>query len=80
MNAWILDIEKADAQGELKQVYDEIEVKRGNVSNVTKAQSLDPKSIKLHLDLYFPDEPLLVLGSEWEIDYQIFTSSLLFFQ
>ncbi len=53
MNAWIRNIEKADAQGELKQVYDEIEVKRGNVSNVMKAQSLDPKSIKLHLDLYF---------------------------
>jgi uncharacterized peroxidase-related enzyme len=52
MNAWIRNVEEADAQGELKQVYDEIKIKRGSVSDVMKAQSLDPKSIKLHLDLY----------------------------
>jgi uncharacterized peroxidase-related enzyme len=52
MNAWIQNVEEADAQGELKRVYDEIKVKRGSVSNVMKAQSLDPESINLHLDLY----------------------------
>jgi|SRR5437667_7207091 len=52
MDAWIRQIEEADAEGELRRVYEEIRVKRGRVSNVMKAQSLDPESIKLHLDLY----------------------------
>jgi uncharacterized peroxidase-related enzyme len=52
MNAWIVDVEEADAQDKLKQIYDQITVKRGRVSNVMKAQSLDPESIELHLGLY----------------------------
>jgi len=52
MNAWIQSAEESDAQGELRRVYDEIKFKRGSVSNVMKAQSLDPESVKLHLDLY----------------------------
>ncbi len=52
MKCWIQSIEEAQAEGELNRVYEEIKVKRGSVSNVMKAQSLDPESMKLHLDLY----------------------------
>jgi uncharacterized peroxidase-related enzyme len=52
MNCWIQSIEEAQAEGELNRLYEEIKVKRGSVSNVMKAQSLDPESMKLHLDLY----------------------------
>jgi uncharacterized peroxidase-related enzyme len=52
MRAWILNIGETEAEGELNRVYEEIKVKRGSVSNVMKAQSLDPESMKLHLDLY----------------------------
>ncbi len=52
MNAWIRNVEEAEAEGELKRVYEEVKVKRGSVSNVMKTQSLDSDSIKLHLDLY----------------------------
>jgi uncharacterized peroxidase-related enzyme len=68
MIAWIPSIEEEDAEGELKRIYSELRVRRGRVSNVMKAQSLDPKSIELHLDLYlhlmFSKSPLNRLERE----------------
>ena len=52
MSAWILVIGEEEAQGELKRIYHIIKEKRGSLSNVMKAQSLDPESIRLHMDLY----------------------------
>ena len=50
--SWIEEIGPADAEGYLKEIYEEIESKRGKVSNVMKAQSLNPEAMKNHLDLY----------------------------
>ena len=52
MSAWILVIGEEEAQGELERIYHIIKEKRGSLSNVMKAQSLDPESIRLHMDLY----------------------------
>ncbi len=52
LKAWIRITDELEAQGELKQIYEIVRGRRGSVSNVMKAQSLDPQSIGLHLDLY----------------------------
>ena len=50
--AWIDLIEPDDATGDLKALYDTIAEKRGKVSNVLTAHSLNPAALKEHLDLY----------------------------
>lgn len=45
-------IDAEEAHGELRAEYEDVQQKRGRVSNVMKAHSLDPKAMKLHLDLY----------------------------
>ena len=40
------------AEGELREVYDEIKAKRGKLSEVLMVQSLNPDSIRKHMDLY----------------------------
>ncbi len=50
--AWIQIIDEDTAQGLLKAQYEDVRVRRGRVSNVMKAHSLDPETIHLHLDLY----------------------------
>lgn len=40
------------AEGELREVYDEIKEKRGKLSSVLMIQSLNPRSIQKHVDLY----------------------------
>ena len=51
--SWIKEIEKEDAQGELKEIYDDIEQKRGKLSNIMKVHSLNPAAMKSHMDLYY---------------------------
>ena len=41
-----------EAEGELRDIYGELEEKRGGVSEVLAVQSLLPSSMKAHLDLY----------------------------
>lgn len=50
--AWIRTIDEDEADGELKLAYDRVRAARGGVANIFKAQSLDPKSLQAHLDLY----------------------------
>ena len=50
--AWIKHIEENKAEGKLKEVYDEIKNSRGKISNIMKIHSLDPDTMKYHLDLY----------------------------
>lgn len=50
--AWINIVEKKDAAGDLKEIYDDISKKRGKLSNIMKIQSLNPKAMKNHMDLY----------------------------
>ncbi len=50
--AWIKIIDEEQASGELKAQYEDVRQRRGHISNVMKAHSLDPKTMRLHLDLY----------------------------
>ncbi|MFQ5609043.1 MAG: peroxidase-related enzyme [Woeseiaceae bacterium] len=50
--SWIDEIAIEDADGALGEVYAELVEKRGKVSNILKVQSLNPASIRNHLDLY----------------------------
>lgn len=45
-------IQPEQAEGELKQVYDDLIASRGKLAEVHKIQSLNPKSIVNHMDLY----------------------------
>ncbi|PIQ35131.1 MAG: peroxidase [Bacteroidetes bacterium CG18_big_fil_WC_8_21_14_2_50_41_14] len=45
-------IEKSEATGRLKEIYDELIVKRGKLAEVHTIQSLRPESIVKHIDLY----------------------------
>ncbi len=50
--AYIRVIDEDEAEGKLFQTYDNIQRTRGRVSNVLRIQSLDPKGLQAHLDLY----------------------------
>ena len=50
--AWIKKIDKENSEGLLKDVYKNIEDTRGKISNIMKIHSLDPETMKNHLDLY----------------------------
>ncbi|MEO9532957.1 MAG: peroxidase-related enzyme [Crocinitomicaceae bacterium] len=45
-------IQPEDATGELKKIYDDLIQSRGKIAEVHKIQSLNPKSIVNHMDLY----------------------------
>jgi len=49
---WIQVIDENSAEGELKEAYNRVSGSRGKISNVMRVQSLDPKSMSAHLDLY----------------------------
>ncbi len=50
--AFIDVIDYPEAEGELKEIYDGLIKSRGKLANVHKIQSLNPKSIVNHMDLY----------------------------
>jgi uncharacterized peroxidase-related enzyme len=54
--------EYENAEGRLREIYDEIIEKRGKLANIHTIQSLRPESIKKHMDLYmeimFTSSPL----------------------
>jgi uncharacterized peroxidase-related enzyme len=50
--SWIREIETQDAQGELKAVYDRLLESRGKVANILKVHSLNPGSMRTHLEMY----------------------------
>jgi len=52
MMAYINVIEPEDADGELKQIYNNLIEKRGKLAEVHKIQSLNPESIVRHMDFY----------------------------
>lgn len=49
---YIKVIKHAEAEGELKEIYDHLLETRGKLAEVHKIQSLNPKSIMNHMDLY----------------------------
>lgn len=50
--AWIAVIDQAEASGELKSVYERIRGARGKLSNIMQVQSLNPRAMAAHLELY----------------------------
>ncbi len=50
--AWIHTIEPEHAEGKLASVYGAIGSARGGVAAVHRAQSLNPRAMRAHLDLY----------------------------
>jgi len=50
--SFIKEISKDKADGLLEEIYNEISGKRGKLSNIMKVQSLAPKAMRAHLDLY----------------------------
>jgi AhpD family alkylhydroperoxidase len=49
---WIGSMPPADATGELKEIYERIGGARGGVAQIHQAQSLNPKVLATHFDLY----------------------------
>lgn len=45
-------IQPGEAEGQLKEIYDELIKSRGKIAEVHKIQSLNPTSITNHMDLY----------------------------
>lgn len=50
--AWVKTVGESEAEGELKDVYTRVKNERGRVSRIFEVQSLDPRSLSAHLDLY----------------------------
>lgn len=50
--AHIKVIEHEEAEGELKEIYDNLIKSRGKLASVHKIQSLNPSTIVAHMDLY----------------------------
>ncbi len=50
--AWIKMIPEAEAEGELKEMYDQNVEPWGGVDNILKIHSLSPESLKAHISLY----------------------------
>lgn len=49
---WIRVIEPEAAEGRLREIYDETVKKRGRLAAVHKIHSLNPESLRAHMDLY----------------------------
>ena len=49
---WIKVIDVPEAEGPLREAYDEVSSSRGEVGNILKAHSLRPSVLIAHLHLY----------------------------
>ncbi|MBN4081685.1 peroxidase-related enzyme [bacterium AH-315-C07] len=60
--AFIKVIDESEAEGQLKDIYNDLVDKRGRLADIHKVQSLNPESIIGHMDLYmtimFGESPL----------------------
>lgn len=50
--AFIRTIGPGDADGDLARTYEEIGAARGGVAHILQIQSLHPKALRAHFDLY----------------------------
>jgi uncharacterized peroxidase-related enzyme len=50
--AWIKTIPENKATGDLKRTYEEVSRTRGKISNIMRAQSLNPNALRSFLELY----------------------------
>jgi len=49
---WIATVPPEEAEGELREVYRAIGAARGGVVDIHQVQSLNPRALRAHLDLY----------------------------
>src|SRR5260370_42324065 len=49
---WIATVPPEEAEGELRGIYRAIGAARGGVADIHQAQSLNPRALRAHLDLY----------------------------
>jgi uncharacterized peroxidase-related enzyme len=49
---WIHTVAEPDAGEELSRVYSRLKKERGKLSNIMQVQSLQPKAMEAHMDLY----------------------------
>jgi uncharacterized peroxidase-related enzyme len=49
---WIREVGESEAGGELSEVYANVRSARGKLSNIMRVQSLSPRAMKAHLELY----------------------------
>lgn len=49
---WIQVLDESDAKGRLETVYSEVKARRGKISNMIRAYSLNPRALKAYSDLY----------------------------
>jgi uncharacterized peroxidase-related enzyme len=50
--SWIKIIQEAEAEGELKTLYDQMTEPWGGVDNILRIHSLNPASLRTHFDFY----------------------------
>ncbi|MEW6364753.1 MAG: peroxidase-related enzyme [Acidobacteriota bacterium] len=50
--AWIATVEPSEAKGDLQDIFEAIASARGGIADVHRVQSLNPRAIRAHLDLY----------------------------
>ncbi len=50
--AWISTLAPGEASGELKTIYDRIAGARGGIADIHRVQSLNPKALAAHFELY----------------------------
>lgn len=50
--SWIKQIDKPNGDACLRNAYENVRKKRGKIGNIMKAQSLFPKALDAHLELY----------------------------
>ena len=50
--AWIKRINKDEAEGLLKKLYDGVQTSDGHIDNILQVHSLRPRTLKGHLELY----------------------------
>lgn len=50
--AWIKVIDEAEAEGNLKEMYEKMAEPAGDVDNILKIHSLNPASLHTHFELY----------------------------
>lgn len=50
--SWIQEIDETEADSRLAEAYARVTGERGKLSNIMKAQSLNPEAMMAHLDLY----------------------------
>ena len=58
--AWIKVINKENAEGSLKNQYEKLADDSGNIDNILKIHSLNPKSLNGHYEFY----KILMTGSK----------------